>query len=305
MTHYKWFETFTLIAAISPTLLAETHCPGNVASVPLRNVNRYQMIVQVTANHSGPYEFLLDTGTQATIIDPSLAAELHLSSVGLVTVAGVGFHEPASLVRLDTLAVGHHSVSDQTILVSDLSRMKAVGLNIQGILGQDFLENFDILIDNSHRMLCLDDAHAMRSGLKGTRVPLLPTQTPGSTPTVKSLVLNIHFVRGKGTVRLMLDSGANTPFLYKPSVCLEIGVIEGASWHGRGANGEQQGFVALPPQDLTINGMEMPQVQFLALRNARKEPTNYSLPYDGLLPTGLFSRVFLSQSGEFAVLEPK
>ncbi len=32
------------------------------------------------------------------------------------------------------------------------------GLNIQGILGEDFLEHFDMLIDNVHSLLCLDDS---------------------------------------------------------------------------------------------------------------------------------------------------
>ncbi len=61
------------------TLGAETHCPGNVASVPFRVVNR-QIIVVVSVNRSGPYNFLLDTGSQVTIVDPLLAGELHLTA---------------------------------------------------------------------------------------------------------------------------------------------------------------------------------------------------------------------------------
>jgi len=46
-----------------PSTSAEPHCPGNVASVPLHLTNSHQMIVAVSVNHSGPYNFLLDTGT--------------------------------------------------------------------------------------------------------------------------------------------------------------------------------------------------------------------------------------------------
>ena len=63
-----------------PTLRAEPHCPGNVASLPLHLVNRHLFIVAVSINHSGPYNFLLDSGAQITMIDPSLAAELHLAT---------------------------------------------------------------------------------------------------------------------------------------------------------------------------------------------------------------------------------
>jgi hypothetical protein len=79
-------------------------------SVPLHLVNGYQMIVPVSIDHSGPYEFLLDTGSQFTMIDPSLAAELYLDARGSVSVTGNGFHTTASAVELDRLEVGRHAV---------------------------------------------------------------------------------------------------------------------------------------------------------------------------------------------------
>ena len=62
MTTSRWFASLFLTATLVPALSAETHCPGNVASVPLRLVNRYQIVLPVFINHSGPYDFLLDTG---------------------------------------------------------------------------------------------------------------------------------------------------------------------------------------------------------------------------------------------------
>jgi tetratricopeptide (TPR) repeat protein len=95
MFAFKWFASFVLAATIVPALPAEPHCPGNVASVPFRLVNRYQMMVAVLVNHSGPYNFLLDAGTQMTMVDPAWATELHLNAQGLAGVAGVGFHASA------------------------------------------------------------------------------------------------------------------------------------------------------------------------------------------------------------------
>jgi len=82
MAHFKWFASLLLAAAVVSTLSAETQCPGNVESLPFHLVNRYQMIVAVSVNHSGPYNFLLDTGTQVSMIDPALAAVLNLDSEG-------------------------------------------------------------------------------------------------------------------------------------------------------------------------------------------------------------------------------
>ena len=120
MTKFRGFASLVLAAAIVSTLSAETHCPGNVASVPICLINRHQMIVDVSVNHSSPYRFLLDTGTQITLVDPSLANELKLSTWGRAEVASVGVHASASFAQLDQLDVGSHSVTSQKVLVYDL-----------------------------------------------------------------------------------------------------------------------------------------------------------------------------------------
>ena len=44
MTTFQWFASLVLAATIVPALAAETHCPGNVASVPFRFVNRHLIV---------------------------------------------------------------------------------------------------------------------------------------------------------------------------------------------------------------------------------------------------------------------
>ena len=140
MSTFKWFASFVLAATIVPALPAEPHCPGNVASVPLHLTNSHQIIVAVSVNHSGPYNFLLDTGTQITMVDPSLAAELHLSTEGSAVVAGVGFHAAASFAQLKLLEAGSHGVADQKVLVFDIKNPQSADLHLRGVLGEDFLE---------------------------------------------------------------------------------------------------------------------------------------------------------------------
>ena len=115
MSTFNWFASFVLAATIVPALPAEPHCPGNVASVPLHLTNSYQTIVAVSINHFGPYNFLLDTGTQVTMVDPSLAAELDLNTQGSAEVAGVGFLASAPVAQLDLLEAGSHAVANQKV----------------------------------------------------------------------------------------------------------------------------------------------------------------------------------------------
>ena len=44
MRNFKGFASLVLAATIVSTLSAETHCPGNAASVPLHLVNRHHWV---------------------------------------------------------------------------------------------------------------------------------------------------------------------------------------------------------------------------------------------------------------------
>src|SRR5579863_2620197 len=124
MTNFKGFGSLVLAAtAIVSTLSAEKHCPGNVASLPFRLVNRHQIIVAVSVNKSGPYNFLLDTGTQVTMVDPGLAAELQLSTQGSAVVAGIGSNESASFSQLVLVEAGTHAVANLRVLVYELRNL--------------------------------------------------------------------------------------------------------------------------------------------------------------------------------------
>jgi len=224
MTTFKWFGSLVLTATLVPTLLAETQCPGNVASVPLRLVNRYQIVLPVFINHSGPYDFLLDTGTDTTIVGLSLAAELHLSTEGTVPVSGAGFQESASIARLELLQAGSHAVASQEALVYGLMNLGSVDSHIRGILGEDFLEHFDMLIDNAHKLLCLDDQGVMRAEVKGPHTALVTADpTPDGKPLPTLLVISARLSDGTSPVLLKLDSGTNAPFLYNLSGHMAFG----------------------------------------------------------------------------------
>ena len=257
MTTFKWFASLVLAATIASTLSAETRCPGNVASVPFRVVNGHQMIVAVSVNHSGPYNFSLDTGSQITMIDPSLAASLHLATQGSAQVVSVGMHASASFARLDLLETGSHSVSNQKVRVYGLKNLHATGLEIQGVLGEDFLEQFDMLIDNAHRLLCLDEAGTMRTEVKGTHVALeIPTSTTDDATLPNVLIVVTRLSDGRRPIRLKLDSGTNVSFLYNTDEYMALGLFRGASLQG-GASGSQRTFMALPPQNVRIGSIEI------------------------------------------------
>jgi aspartyl protease len=286
---------------LTPVFGSKAHCPADVASLPYRLVNRHQIIVDVQVNQSAPLSFLFDTGTQVTMLDPLLASDLHLEGEGLADVTSVGVKAQASIAQVNRLTVGKHSASNLKVLIHDLGYLPMAGMSIRGVLGEDFLERFDMLLDTDHNLLCLDDTGTMRAEVKGPRIPLLVSTSADGVPS--SLIVSARLSDGMRPVRLRLDSGTNVSFLYNAEDYLALGVFRGASLQGGGANGAQQVFTALPTQRMKIGSAELDRVQFVTLGGVQKEL--HSSEFDGLLTLGLFRRVFVNHAEHFAVLDPR
>jgi hypothetical protein len=300
MANLKWIASLILAVTVVSALAAETRCPGNVESLPFRSVNRYQIVVPVSVNHSGPYNFLLDTGTQVTTVTPALAAGLNLPTQGEVTIEGVGSRQSAALAPVDLIQVGSEGVANQQVLIYGLQNLHFAGVNIQGILGENFLEHFDMLIDNAHSLLCLDKSAAMRAAVKGFHIPLAKQdeEAPGALPSM--LIVEARLSDGMRPVRLKLDSGANSSLLYNVRQYVALPMYKAAQLCGNGVSGAQCTFLQLPAQEVKMGSLELSNVSFIAAARAQQ-----SADFDGLLTLGIFRRVFICHTDHFAVLEPR
>ncbi len=251
MSLIKCLASISLAVITLPTLHSEPHCPGNIASLPFHLVQRSRIIVPVVINHTGPYEFLLDTGAGSTIVDPSLATELHLRTQGPAEVVGVGFSTHASFAYLDLLEAGSHSVANHPVVVQDLQPLQAADLHFRGIIGGDFLGHFDVLMDYAHSMLCLDDTKVMQAAVKGGHIALVtPPQTPDEVPLTTLLIIPVH-LSGFGARQLLLtlDSGANASFLFNHAVNLAPGLREAGQRNGYGGRWSETRVFDLTPTE--------------------------------------------------------
>ena len=300
MSISKQIAAFVLAATTAITLLAESRCPGNVESLSYRQLNRHQIVVPVSINHSGPYNFMLDTGTQMTMIDPVLAGELHLALSGEAGVRSGGVNATAHMAQVDLVEAGAHHVAGLKVLVFDLAIPQGATRELRGVLGEDFLEQFDLLIDNAHSMVCLDETGRMRGEMKGRHVELLGAAAKGDD-LAHSLIVSAKLTDGMRPVRLKLDSGTNVPFLYNTSDYMALGLYHGAALRGGGANGSQRTFTALPAQGVKIGSVDIGKVTFITLAGAKKD--SRTSDFDGLLTTGMFKRIMIDHANHFAVLE--
>jgi hypothetical protein len=291
---------FASLGALAlPALHSEAHCPGNVASLSLRVVEDSLIIASVQINHSGPYDFVVDTGAQITTIEPSLAFDLHLKVQGQAGIGGVATFSRGGLVSIDSLDAGHNSVSNSIAVIQNIAHLKAADSRVRGILGENFLDHFDVLIDNRRHVLCLDGSNTLAPAMKGKHVALsVPYGSGNDLPFTQPIVVAAHLSAAHKTPLLLrIDSGSNAPVLYARDLHTSQ-----ASTLKRIVNGVEQAFALLPAQDLLIDPTSLRQVSFFMPMNAigNGPPPRE----DGVLPTLLFQRVFISFEHRYTILDP-
>ncbi len=115
------------------------------------------ILVDVHANGRGPFQFAIDTGTSTTAITPELAKQLGVASrpIGAGTTAGA--HVDVTAGTLKSFQVGGVKIDNMTVVVADFFTMlsNAVGVKLDGIVGYNFLRNYQVVIDYPSEMLSL------------------------------------------------------------------------------------------------------------------------------------------------------
>jgi hypothetical protein len=302
ISHRVLLATAIAFSAISSQ--AETGCPGNVVSLKPRLVAGALMVIPVKINQTGPFDFMVDTGSQVNVIDPALAAQLNLKSQGTVGVIGTVTYSQASVGVLDSLQAGSHLMLKPAVAVQDLGPIQAADPRIRGVLGENFLAHFDVLIDNRHGLLCLDKANAMEKYLRGERVPLVTPKHPETDmPFSRRLVVSVHLSdTGNRPVLLQVDSGSDGPILYASNRALEQPLLKRAELQGPEVSDARRAFAVLPPQDMKLGSRMVRRVPFVTPANGSQNVPDRE--EDGILDTVLFHRVYISHSGHFIIFNP-
>ena len=284
---------------------AEAHCPGDVPDLHPRLVAGALLIVPVRINQAGPFDFMVDTGSQLNVIDPALAAQLHVKSqanVGLVATSTVF---QASVVVLDSLEAGLLRVAEPLAAVQDLGPIQGADPRIRGVLGENFLAHFDVLIDYPRGLLCLDEANRMESEVRGERIPLVSSKhAEEDLPFSERLVVSVSLSdTGTRPILLQIDSGSDGPILYAGNKELEEPLLKRAKLQGPEVGDARRSFAVLPPQDMRLGSRIVRGVPFVTPVRAAQNPENRE--EDGILATVLFRRVFVSHSNHFVIFDPK
>ncbi|HSJ06397.1 MAG TPA: retropepsin-like aspartic protease [Longimicrobiales bacterium] len=115
------------------------------------------VVVPVHINGRGPFNLVLDTGATFTCVTVEVADQLDLPEQRGVVGFGAGVHTTGRvrLVRYDSVRVGGATAHDMGGCVLDLTSLESIGTSIDGLLGLNFLREFDVRLDFQRNVLTL------------------------------------------------------------------------------------------------------------------------------------------------------
>jgi hypothetical protein len=154
--------------------------------------------VAATVNGAGPFRFLVDTGSSHTAVGDALARRLGLHAVAKAEIVSATGHFMRPVVRLGRTAVG--AAAREGILASVLpsAELGRLGGDVDGVIGQDFLGDFDYTLDY------------LRGRLTWTADG--ETSEPAARLTLASeggrFLATLPQGAGRGVVRLVPDTGS-------------------------------------------------------------------------------------------------
>src|SRR5258708_4573618 len=137
-----------------------------------RLVQDFGVIVPVFINGQGPYDFLLDTGTTSTVIRPELASTLKLRAVDRLMLTTVTGSQAVPRSYLESVTLGNKSAANVEVLWQDISAVRSLDHRISGLLGQNFLSQFNYLLSYREKRIVFEQKDELKNQMRGVAIPV-------------------------------------------------------------------------------------------------------------------------------------
>jgi hypothetical protein len=274
-------------------LAASVACPNLQAEseVHFRLVDGNLIVITLNSGRGVSADFVLDTGTDTTVIDPAIASKM--SFVPEEEIEVVSFSDRHLVLRgsIPTLSVGHSRVDDLKVLLQEERELRRLDSRIAGVLGQNFLSHFDYLIDYRRQVVRFESKNEVRDSIDGEHVAI-------ESRDHRMVVASEAQSRASANLRLVLDSGADSLVLLRTaSQTLSLPRQSPSLQLFSGGQVEMQaGRVNM----LTVGSEKLHQVAAILPDVDPDVPMG-----DGLLPTILFRALYVNNHDGFVVFNPR
>jgi hypothetical protein len=280
-----------VVAMLAPKTVAADAlvARGTPSTVAVRIDEFGAVIVPVHINGSGPYHFLLDTGSSHSVISQSLAEQLALHFVAKTAVLTSTGREWRPVVRLDKTTIGGAQSDGLLASVTPSSQLDAIARAIDGIIGQDFLFAFNYTLDYRSRRLVWS---ADKSDAGDIRLPLI---AKGGRYLVQ-----IDATGNAPRALLVPDSGASGFVAYERDGRTKLDVKSGSGTTGVHSLSGRQFVPTTMLRELRLGSLVLREQPVAVLVRERDD----DVEGDGLLPLHLFASVSFNAREQCLVLRP-
>ena len=186
---------------------------------------RNEIILQVKINGKGPFNMMLDTGTDPSTIELNTARELGLKLIPLGSPPVGGGTAPRMVygVYLPMLEVGGLAASNVEAVAIDMSKIsERLGKLLHGVIGHSVLNGRIVQIDYPNRVV----RFYSKSPFDGTaKQSNTAKRTVLRFRYVDNVLIDDVFVNGKRMVG-NLDTGSNGMFDLTPAAVALLGMEE-------------------------------------------------------------------------------
>lgn len=189
-----------ILGSASPQAAAAQEAPsdpnGQAQQIVLAPDRTTRMTVGVVIDGSGPYPFVVDTGSERTVVSRELASRLSLRSAGPGTVHSITQTMPVDLVHVASLEMKNHRSTDLRTPIMD-----AANLGGAGLIGIDSLQRRRVTIDFGKRQMTIQPPASPHARLSDNDVVVAAQKRQGR------LVIMDASVDGE-RVAVILDTGS-------------------------------------------------------------------------------------------------
>lgn len=288
----RYVGTIISLCLLGATFAVEMPGTSGGTGVRFRKVGGYLVVVRVTLDGKGPFDFVVDTGTNTTLIDVELAAQLKLKPVGRQMLATLTGSQLATRY-VAGLALGSHSSGDLVVLAQKMDELHAVDRRIRGLLGLDFLLRFAFLLDYGRQRMELYDPTEAPNLEGGTRLPIKVAEsriliTASSTASVQN------------SWNLVLDSGVPKVFIFENRIVfLHDSYMQDDAMRFK-TNLSRLSTKTMTLPDLVIASRHLRDLLVVILPSSPSVQGSFE---DGLLPAALFRRLLVNSQQGYSIFQ--
>ncbi|MGL4313532.1 MAG: aspartyl protease family protein [Sphingomonas sp.] len=238
------------VAALADDVLPTGTAPPPPVNVALGADVPGRMTVPVTIGTHGPYQFIIDTGAERTVISRQLADALHLQTGPTVRVMAMAGAADVATVVIPALTVSATGTSRIEAPALDANDLGAAGL-----LGIDTLQHHAVSIDITHQRMSVRPSERRRP--RPAEPGEIVVQAKG---LLGQLVVTDAFYHGQ-RVRVVIDTGSAVSMgnlALKAAVARRMGATQPVSLISVTGRSLQADYTQVPAVQLgtmTINNL--------------------------------------------------